>query len=97
MAVIHLTLTRSSDTFPFHLQQIRYQVSLYVFNYALHMTTPSVDEELGSTKSRQMHFVAFLPGGDGGELVGGVEDPAGSVGVGGAGLGHALPWEDGWG
>ena len=37
-----------------------------------------------------------LPGGDGGELVGGVEDPAGGEGVGGAGVGHALARENGW-
>lgn len=37
-----------------------------------------------------------LPGGDGGELVRGVEDPAGGEGVGGAGLGQALAREDGW-
>jgi len=36
-----------------------------------------------------------LPGGDGGELVGGVEDPAGGEGVGGAGVGQALAREDG--
>ena len=58
---------------------------------------PPLMNNLWSTTSRRMHLVPFLPGGDGGELVWGVEDPAGGEGVGGAGLGHALPWEDGWG
>ena len=36
--------------------------------------------------------VVGVPGGDPGQLVGGVQDPAGGEGVGGAGVGHALPW-----
>lgn len=41
-------------------------------------------------------FIYSLPGGCSGQLIRGVENPAGGEGICGASVGHTLPWEKNW-
>lgn len=61
-----------------------------------HYTNQAKDKGLSMKYLSVDVFIYSLPGGCSGQLIRGVENPAGGEGICGASVGHTLPWEKNW-